>query len=190
MHYPAITSESFRWAVLALITVSHIVGAGAQYGINTLAPFYQQDLDLSRAQIGLFFTAFYLGMAGLSIAAGWLTDRLGVRGTAVMGHLVVGFFTTSASLAPSFGWAFVSFFLAGLGYSFLNPASTKGVMSWFQREERATAMGIKQTGVPLGGGGCGSSRTIPCTVLRLASGIGRFWNYQFDIRNFLLDALA
>ena len=151
MHYPAITSESFRWTVLALITVSHIIGAGAQYGINTLAPFYQQDLDLSRAQIGLFFTAFYLGMAGLSIAAGWLTDRLGVRGTAVMGHLVVGFFTTAASLAPSFGWAFVSFFLAGLGYSFLNPASTKGVMSWFQREERATAMGIKQTGVPLGG---------------------------------------
>jgi len=40
-----------RWAILALITVSHIIGAVAQYGINTLAPFYQQDLDLSRAQI-------------------------------------------------------------------------------------------------------------------------------------------
>ena len=61
MHYPAITSESFRWTVLALITVSHIFGAGAQYGINTLAPFYQQDLNLSRAQIGLFFTAFIWG---------------------------------------------------------------------------------------------------------------------------------
>ncbi len=45
----------------------------------------------------------------------------------------------------------VSFFLAGLGYSFFNPASTKGVMAWFQRDERATAMGIKQTGVPAGG---------------------------------------
>jgi MFS transporter, ACS family, hexuronate transporter len=38
-----------------------------------------------------------------------------------------------------------------LGYSFLNPASTKGVMVWFHRDERATAMGIKQTGVAAGG---------------------------------------
>lgn len=141
----------FRWTILALIGVSHIVGAAAQYGINTLAPFYQQDLNLSRAQIGLFFSAFYSGMAGLSFGAGWLADRLGVRATTMNGHLFLGVCTIAASLAPSFGWAFGSFFLAGLGYSFLNPASTKGVMRWFYRDERATAMGIKQTGVPAGG---------------------------------------
>jgi len=142
---------SSRWAVLTLITFSHIIGATAQYGINTLAPFYQHDLDLSRAQIGLFFTAFYLGMAGLSFAAGWLADRLGIRGTILTGHLALGLCTTAAAAASSFGWAFAVFFLAGLGYSFLNPASTKGVMVWFYRDERATAMGIKQTGVPAGG---------------------------------------
>ncbi len=143
--------DRFRWNVLALISVSHIIGAAAQYGINTLAPFYQDDLQLSRAEIGLFFTAFYMGMAGLSYAAGWLADRLGVRGTVLSGHLILGLWTIAASSAPSFGWAFGSFFLAGLGYSFLNPASTKGVMTWFYRDERATAMGIKQTGVPAGG---------------------------------------
>ncbi|MBI4524668.1 MAG: MFS transporter [Deltaproteobacteria bacterium] len=143
--------DRFRWAILALISVSHIMGAAAQYGISTLAPFYQQDLQLSRAQVGLFFSAFYLGMAGLSIAAGWLADRLGVRATTLNGHLVLGVCTAAAALAPSFAWAFGFFFLAGLGYSFLNPASTKGVMAWFHRDERATAMGIKQTGVPAGG---------------------------------------
>lgn len=143
--------ERSRWTILALISVSHIIGAAAQYGINTLAPFYQHDLQLSRAQIGLFFTAFYSGMAGLSYAAGWLVDRLGVRGTVLSGHLALGLWTIAAAAAPSFGWAFGSFFLAGLGYAFLNPASTKGVMAWFYRDERATAMGIKQTGVPAGG---------------------------------------
>ncbi len=151
MSSPVPERERFRWTILALISASHIVGAVAQYGINTLAPFYQQDLQLSRAQIGLFFTAFYLGMAGLSFVAGWMADRLGVRSTTLYGHLFVGLCTIMASLAPSFGWAFGAFFLAGLGYSFLNPASTKGVMAWFQRDERATAMGIKQTGVPAGG---------------------------------------
>ncbi|OGQ76973.1 MAG: hypothetical protein A3G40_00615 [Deltaproteobacteria bacterium RIFCSPLOWO2_12_FULL_57_22] len=143
--------DRFRWTILALISVSHVIGGVGQYGINTLAPFYQQDLNLSRAQIGLFFSAFYSGMAGLSFVAGWLADRLGVRATTLNGHVVLGLFTTAAALAPSFGWAFGSFFFAGLGYSFLNPASTKGVMAWFYRDERATAMGIKQTGVPAGG---------------------------------------
>ncbi len=90
-------------------------------------------------------------MAGLSLVAGWLADRLGVCVTILTGHLVLGICMIGAALAPSFGWIFASFFLAGLGYSFLNPASTKGVMAWFPRYERATAMGAKQTGVPAGG---------------------------------------
>jgi MFS family permease len=143
--------DVFRWAILALVSVSHIVGASAQYGINTLAPFYQDELGLSRAQVGLFFSAFYLAMTGASFGAGWLADRWGVSKTTLQGHVFVGLCTVSAAFAPSFAWAFASFFLAGLGYSFLNPASSKGVMAWFYRDERATAMGIKQTGVPAGG---------------------------------------
>jgi MFS family permease len=143
--------NSFRWNILALITVSHVIGATAQYGINTLAPFYQDELGLSRAQVGLFFSAFYLAMTGASFGAGWLADRLGVRIATLQGHLFLGICTIAAALAPSFSWAFASFFFAGLGYSFLNPASTIGVMAWFQRDERATAMGTKQTGVPTGG---------------------------------------
>src|SRR5215470_8690033 len=145
------TRDKFRWAILTLISVSHIVGATAQYGINTLAPFYQEELGLSRAQVGLFFSAFYLAMTGASFGAGWMTDRLGIRKTTLQGYVVLGFCTVAAAMAPSFAWACASFFLAGLGYSFLNPASSKGVMAWFDRDERATAMGIKQTGVPAGG---------------------------------------
>jgi MFS transporter, ACS family, hexuronate transporter len=143
--------HNFRWVILGLISVSHIIGATAQYGINTLAPFYKDELGLSRAQVGLFFSAFYLAMAGFSFGAGRRADRLGVRKTTFQGHLSLGLCTIAAALAPSFAWAFASFFLAGLGYSFLNPASSKGVMAWFHRDERATAMGTKQTGVPAGG---------------------------------------
>ena len=147
----AVRRDRFRWTILALISISHIIGASAQYGINTLAPFYQDELRLSRAQVGLFFSAFYLAMTAASFATGWLADRFGVRRTTLNGHLFVGACIIAAALSPSFEWSCVSFFLAGCGYSFLNPASTIGVMTWFERAERATAMGIKQTGVPAGG---------------------------------------
>ena len=143
--------DSFRWTILGLIFVSHIIGAAAQYGINTLAPFYKDEMGLTRAQVGLFFSAFYLAMTGTSFGTGWLADRLGVRRTTLLGHIGVGICTAAAALAPSFESAWISFFLAGAGYSFLNPSSSIGVMTWFPREERATAMGVKQTGVPAGG---------------------------------------
>ena len=151
MSEPTPKRDPFRWTILALISVSHIIGAAAQYGINTLAPFYKDELGLSRAQVGLFFSAFYLAMTGASFGTGWLADRYGVRKTTLQGHLMVGLCTVAAALSPSFEWGCVSFFLAGFGYSFLNPASTIGVMTWFHRDERATAMGAKQTGVPAGG---------------------------------------
>ena len=136
--------------ILALVTSTHIIGASAQYGINTFAPFYQEELGLTRAQVGLFFTAFYIGMAGFSFTAGWLSDSLGVRKASCIDHVFAGTAVIFASMAQSFGLVFTCFLLTGLGYSFLNPSSTKGVLMWFRRQ-RATAMGIKQTGVPAGG---------------------------------------
>src|SRR3989337_3105211 len=93
------TRDSFRWIILALITFSHVIGAAAQYGINTLAPFYQEELRLSRAQVGLFFSAFYLAMTGASFGAGWLADRWGVRNTTLPGHFFVRICNIAAAAA-------------------------------------------------------------------------------------------
>jgi len=41
--------------------------------------------------------------------------------------------------------------VAGFGYGMLNPTSTKAVMAWFPHRQRATAVGLKQVGLPFGG---------------------------------------
>jgi len=40
---------------------------------------------------------------------------------------------------------------AGAGYGMLNPTTAKAAMAWFPRRQRATAVGLKQVGLPLGG---------------------------------------
>ena len=52
------TRDRFRWTILALISVSHVIGATAQYAINTLAPFYQDELGLSRPRWVYFSPRF------------------------------------------------------------------------------------------------------------------------------------
>src|SRR5438067_12084671 len=68
-----------RWAVLVLITLAHALGALAVLSAAPLSPFLLDALHLSRAQVGLLLPAVYLGGALMSVPAGSLTGRLGVR---------------------------------------------------------------------------------------------------------------
>jgi MFS family permease len=141
-----------RWATLALVTLVHALGALAALAVAPLTPFLLEALQLTRAQVGLLLPSVYLGGVLMALPAGWLTDRLGVRTTLGLGQAVIGggvilAAVASRSLASCLGFLL----LAGFGFSVLNPATGKAVVDWFSPRERGVAMGIKQTGLTLGG---------------------------------------
>src|SRR5438132_5233238 len=140
-----------RWAVLVLITLAHALGALAVLSVAPLSPFLLDALHLSRAQVGLLLPAVYLGGVLMALPAGWLTDRLGVRGTLALGQLVIGVGVVLAALGASLAACLVCLVLGGFGFSVLNPSSGKAVVDWFPPRRRGVAMGIKQTGLTLGG---------------------------------------
>lgn len=140
-----------RWAVLALIMAAQTTANVGPQGIPAIAPLIRESLALSVAQAGSFLSAYYVGTALMSLPAGWTADRWGVRGTMVAGQVVIalGLFATAG--APSFAVLVVIMIAAGSGYGMLNPTTAKAVMSWFPRRQRATVVGLKQVGLPLGG---------------------------------------
>ncbi len=140
-----------RWAALTLITLAHALGAFSILSVAPLSPFLLDSFQLSRAQAGLFLPAIYLGGVLLSLPAGWLTDRFGVRLTLVLGQGLTGAMVGLAALSPVFPVLLGLLFLGGFGWSVLNPATGKVVLDWFPPRERGLAMGIKQTGLTLGG---------------------------------------
>ena len=140
-----------RWAVLVLITLAHALGALAVLSVAPLSPFLLDALHLSRAQVGLLLPAVYLGGVLMSLPAGWLTDRLGVRLTLGAGQAVIGILMLVAALAGSLRTLLACLVLAGFGFSVLNPSTGKAVLEWFPPRGRGLAMGIKQTGLTLGG---------------------------------------
>lgn len=133
-------------AVSAQVAVSIII-----QGVPTLAPFLQADLGLTRAQVGLFNSALMCGSLLAMFAAGWIVDVKGERVALVGGNLVVGCFCFAMLTTDSFLTALAVMFGAGIGGAFPTPAGSKAVMGWFPLHQRGTAMGIRQTGIPLGG---------------------------------------
>ena len=140
-----------RWGILALIMAAQTMANVGPLGIPSIAPLIREDLGLSMAQAGSFLSAYYIGASLMSLPAGWLADRWGVLATMVLGQAMIatGLYTVAGTGAfPILMLVMVG---AGAGYGMLNPTTAKAVMAWFPRRQRATVVGLKQVGLPLGG---------------------------------------
>jgi MFS transporter, ACS family, hexuronate transporter len=138
--------------VLALVTLAYASTALSALAVAPLAPFLVTSVGLTRGQVGLLLPAVYLGGVMMSLPAGWLTDRLGVRATLALGQALAGVMVALAGLVGTrLPLLLACLVVAGFGFSVCNPATGKAVMEWFAPRERGVAMGIKQTGLTLGG---------------------------------------
>jgi predicted MFS family arabinose efflux permease len=142
---------SNRWAVLALIMAAQTMANVGPLGIPSIAPLIRESLGLSVTQAGSFLSAYYIGPVLMSLPAGWLADRWGVRGAMILGQALIAIGLGAVAAAPSFSFIVVILVLAGAGYGVLNPTTTKAGMAWFPPRQRATVVGLKQVGLPFGG---------------------------------------
>lgn len=140
------------WRVrIFLLGLVHTVGTSCYLSIMAMGPVIREDLDITAAEFGLFMSVVFGAQLLSALPSGAITDRMGVGWTLFGAMLMMSAGTLWFALAPSFGPALAAAFLTGLGYSFVNPATAKGVMRWFPPAWTGTAMGLKQLGVPLGG---------------------------------------
>jgi MFS family permease len=139
------------WFMLSLALLAQIAVSLVVQGVPTLAPFLQADLSLTRAEVGMFNSAIMGGSLLAMFAAGWVVDVRGERAALVWGNVLVGLFCLTVLGTHSFVTALIALFGAGIGGAFPTPAGSKAVMAWFPIRQRGMAMGVRQTGIPLGG---------------------------------------
>jgi MFS transporter, ACS family, hexuronate transporter len=120
-------------------------------GISPLSPSLMAGFGLTRLQVAFLVPSIYLGGLLFSLPGGRLADRVGVR-PSLLGGLLLGAGGLSAgALSPGFVPFLLCLFVAGAGWSVVNPALGKGIMDLFPPHERGVAMGIKQMGLTVGG---------------------------------------
>lgn len=138
-------------ARIFLLSLVHTVGTSCYLSIMAMAPVIRGDLAISAAEFGFFMSVVFGAQLLSALPSGAITDRMGVGWTLFCSMILMTAGTMLFAVSPAFMPALAAAFLIGLGYSFVNPATAKGVMRWFPAEWRGTAMGLKQLGVPLGG---------------------------------------
>ena len=142
---------SARVRIIVLIMVAQTVVNVGPLGIPAIASLVRTDLGLSLAQAGSFLSMYYIGPSLISLPAGSLVDRWGVKRLLILGQVLTAVGLLLASTAQSYTTFILLLVAAGFGYGVLNPTSTKAVMAWSPPAHRATLVGFKQVGLPLGG---------------------------------------
>ena len=143
--------ERYRWYALGMTTLGQAAANILTSAFGPLAPFLQNDLSISRAEVGLISTAVSLAAAPSALFGGRAADRVGERRVLILSSIVGALAALAVSRSTSFWSLVVSCLGIGLGNGVQNPAGSAAVMRWFPQHQRGLAMGIRQTGVPIGG---------------------------------------
>ncbi|MDR1176368.1 MAG: MFS transporter [Treponema sp.] len=136
------TNSNYRWVILGIACIAIFAPNYAQYQLPPLATQIIHDLQLTPSRFSGIFTAPMIPAIFLSIAAGLLADKFGVKRVIAVGLLISAAGTWLRIMSNSYVLLFFSMVLSGFGAAFLNTNGAKVLGSWFPPEKLGTAMGI------------------------------------------------
>jgi MFS family permease len=139
--------------VIGVLYVSWLLCYLHRQVISVLVPSLKLDLGLSDTEVSLlqgFAFSSCFAFAGLPL--GHLADRLNRRNLIVAGMTIWTFATIACGLATDFGQLFLARMALGLGQACLAPASVSLMADYFRPEARGRAIGVMQSGTPVGSG--------------------------------------
>jgi sugar phosphate permease len=141
-----------KWLMLAVSMLGQVSGTLFVNAAPFLIPYLVRERGLSLVQAGFVASAPLLGITVTLFAWGVVVDRLGERFSMVTGLGLVTVCAVAAAWSGSLVALATFLFIGGAAGGSTNSASGRIVVGWFPPHRRGLAMGIRQTGLPLGVG--------------------------------------
>jgi MFS family permease len=143
-------SRARNWVIFFAVTLAVITYVD-RVCISQAAPQMQQDLGLTKEQMGWAFTTFSLAYALFEIPGGWLGDKIGPRKVLMRVVAMWSLFTAATGWAWNMASLLVCRFLFGVGEAGCFPNLTKAFTLWLPVSERVRAQGIMWLSARWGG---------------------------------------
>jgi len=164
-------TERYRWVILVVVYLSILAFTLIFQSIPPVLPFIISELHLTYTQSGLLMSLFALPGLIISLLGGFLSDRYGMRplGLGCFTLMVGGTVLVGVGTNLQILWS--GRIIAGIGALTLSILLPKLLSQWFREKELGLAMGIFNTGVPLGSVICFS----------LFGRMGSLWGWRIPI---------
>ena len=138
-----------RWVVVGLLFFATTINYLDRAILGVILPEIRENFHFGLEAYGLIQMFFQIAYAGGSLFGGYLLDRLGTR----IGYGIAAAVWSLAAMLNAFAGSAFQFGVfrtaLGLGESANFPACTKAAAEWLPPEDRATGMGIVNSGTNL-----------------------------------------
>jgi DHA2 family multidrug resistance protein-like MFS transporter len=139
---PTSTHER-RWWILAILCLVVIIVVIDNTIVNVALPVLSRDLHASNSSLQWIVDAYSLPFAGLLLAGGGLSDRLGRKRVMQTALVAFGAFSLLAAFSHSVPTLLVARALMGASAAFIFPATLSTLTTAFEDlSERAKAFGV------------------------------------------------
>ncbi|MGA8986692.1 MFS transporter [Aeromicrobium sp.] len=141
-----------RWVMLGVSMTGQLAGTILVNGAPFLIHHLHTERGLTLTQAGTIAAAPFVGVMATLVLWGLVVDRIGERASMAIGLSIVTVGALGAALSPTLVGLAIWLGIGGVGAGSTNSASGRVVVGWFPPRRRGTAMGIRQTALPLGVG--------------------------------------
>jgi EmrB/QacA subfamily drug resistance transporter len=136
-------SSRQRWLILAVMCLSVFLVVVDNTIVNVALPGISQSLHASNSALQWIVDGYSLPFAGLLLAGGGLSDRLGRKRVMMVGLGFFGLFSLAAAFSTSTGTLLAARAAMGLSAAFIFPATLSILTVTFtDSSERAKAFGV------------------------------------------------
>ena len=135
-----------RWRISALIAGGVLINYFDRISLSVAGPQLERSFQLTPAELGVLFSAFFWSYALLQIPTGLILDRLGVTRLGRWSAFLWGAAQALTACAGGFAGVFAARLVLGIAEAPSFPASSKATGYWFPRAERALATALYDVG--------------------------------------------
>ncbi|HDR7353287.1 TPA: MFS transporter [Bacillus wiedmannii] len=157
----------YKWLIVLVATLSQTAATFVTYGMGPIATFYQIEWNLTPLQTGFIVSAVNIGPMCSMLVFGYLMDKKGEKQIIGWGTILLGVSALTLVFVNNYMVLLLLLLWVGIWYGSAQTGGSTAIVKWFPNKHRGLALGIRQTGIPLGGA--------------LASVILSFTYYHFNL---------
>lgn len=162
-----------RWTIGSLLGVGVLINYIDRINLSVAGPQLQKVFDLSPAELGLLFSAFFWSYSLFQVPGGMILDRLGVTRVGRSAALLWAVASLITALASGYAGIVAARVLLGIAEAPAFPSCQKATGHWFPRTERARSTAIFDSAAKF-------SNVIGVPVVAFAI-VGFGWRWGFGI---------
>ena len=136
--------------LVLLVTAAVFINYIDRGNLSTAAPLIQDELGLSGKQLGILFSAFYIGYVPFMPAMGWFAERFGAHRVLALGVALWSISTLLTGFATGFLTLLALRILLGIGESVAFPCASKVIANAIEPAKLGIANGFFSFGYLIG----------------------------------------